>query len=235
MTVSWHLNDTTLTPILKTTTVLYRNEVGELPTLPNKEGYEFIGWFTTKNGGDQVTEHTVITSNVTFYARRRAIEYPITYNMNGHGSPNPMNSQTYTIDTGKYTPEPAADVEGWTFSRWSPEYIPENNVGDFVFVAIWDRYVEIQDYFGSQEFQDTLDEVNEEYPIDITPVDDEQYSEIMESLQTDPFPESHDETIEWALREDPSAVRMNWSELNPPLSEEEIQEFSDDEFLERAD
>ena len=142
--------------------------------------------------------------------------------MNGHGSPNPLNLQTYTVETGKYTPEPPEDVEGWTFSRWSPEYIPENNVGDFVFVAIWDRYVEIQDYFGSQEFQETLDEVNEEYPIDITPVDDEQYSEIMENLQTDPFPESHDETIEWALREDPNAVRMNWSELNPPLPEEEI-------------
>ena len=137
MTVKWHLNDHSTSPIFKTTTVPYRNEVGELPTPTSQEGYEFIGWFTAENGGDQVTEHTVITSNVIFYARRRIIEYPITYDMNGHGSPNPLNLQTYTVETGKYTPEPPADVDGWRFEGWTPASIPAGSTEEFTFTAIW--------------------------------------------------------------------------------------------------
>ena len=41
--------------------------VGTLP-VPIKEGYQFDGWFTEATGGTQVTENTIITDDITFYA-----------------------------------------------------------------------------------------------------------------------------------------------------------------------
>ena len=180
MTVTWHLNDNTLTPILKTTTVLYRNEVGELPTPTSKEGYEFIGWFTGANGGEQVTEHTVITSNVFFYARRRAIEYPITYNMNGHGEVSSMAYSTYTVEMGNYAPPDPNEVEGWTFTGWSPSSIPTGTTGAFTFTANWteDQQDEPSEtpssYLEDEELQTEFNEIDNQFPI---PPDDENIDE----------------------------------------------------------
>ncbi len=42
-------------------------EIGSLP-IPTRLGYDFDGWFTELTGGQQITEHTVITGPVTFYA-----------------------------------------------------------------------------------------------------------------------------------------------------------------------
>ena len=42
--------------------------VGELPT-PTREGYNFLGWFTAFEGGDAITSTTIITANMTIYAR----------------------------------------------------------------------------------------------------------------------------------------------------------------------
>ena len=41
--------------------------VGELPE-PTRSGYTFLGWFTLALGGTPVTEETVVTGDVTFYA-----------------------------------------------------------------------------------------------------------------------------------------------------------------------
>ena len=41
--------------------------IGALPT-PTRDGYTFLGWFTAANGGEQVTESTVVTGNMTLYA-----------------------------------------------------------------------------------------------------------------------------------------------------------------------
>lgn len=49
--------------------VVSGEKIGELlPTAPAKEGYEFKGWFTKKNGkGTQVTENTTVTANMDAY------------------------------------------------------------------------------------------------------------------------------------------------------------------------
>ena len=41
--------------------------IGTLPE-PVRSGYTFTGWFTAANGGTKVTEATVVTGNVTYYA-----------------------------------------------------------------------------------------------------------------------------------------------------------------------
>ena len=42
--------------------------VGELPEA-TRDGWDFVGWFTAKTGGSQVTAATVVTKAVTYYAR----------------------------------------------------------------------------------------------------------------------------------------------------------------------
>lgn len=74
---------------------------------------------------------------MTYTAQWNIIAYPITYDMNGHGQPNPSNLQTYTVETGEYSPAAPAEVEGWTFTGWTPTSIPAGNTGAFTFTATW--------------------------------------------------------------------------------------------------
>ena len=46
--------------------------IGSMPT-PEAEGYEFVGWFTAKAGGTQVSASTKVTANVTYYAHWQAV------------------------------------------------------------------------------------------------------------------------------------------------------------------
>lgn len=50
--------------------VTYASTYDSLPT-PTRTGYKFIGWYTSKSGGNKITSSTVvwITSNQTLYAR----------------------------------------------------------------------------------------------------------------------------------------------------------------------
>lgn len=51
-------------------TVTYSSTYGELPT-PTRKGYKFLGWFTSKTGGTQITSDSLvtITSDQTLYAQ----------------------------------------------------------------------------------------------------------------------------------------------------------------------
>lgn len=54
-----------------TNTTLYAQwanvAAGTLAT-PAREGYEFVGWFTAANGGEQIDETTIVSENITVYA-----------------------------------------------------------------------------------------------------------------------------------------------------------------------
>ena len=41
--------------------------IRDLPT-PTRNGYDFVGWYTAKNGGTRVTEQTIITGKITLFA-----------------------------------------------------------------------------------------------------------------------------------------------------------------------
>ena len=51
-----------------TVNLAYNSTLGTLPTA-TRMGYEFTGWFTEPTGGTQVTSSTVVTRDVTYYAR----------------------------------------------------------------------------------------------------------------------------------------------------------------------
>lgn len=48
-----------------------------------RAGYAFVGWFTAATGGEEVTPDTVVTGDVTYYARWQANAYTVTFHANG--------------------------------------------------------------------------------------------------------------------------------------------------------
>lgn len=90
--------------------------VGELPSGVTRYGYSFDGWFTTSSGGTKVTEATVVTGNVTYYAHWSVIVCTITYDANG-GEPTPA---AFTKNMGKALGTLAGNVkrEGHAFVGW---------------------------------------------------------------------------------------------------------------------
>ena len=68
-----------------------------------KNGYTSLGWFTSQEGGELVTEIPVnSTGNITLYARYQIDTYTITYILND-GTNNPSNPGEYTVETENIT------------------------------------------------------------------------------------------------------------------------------------
>ena len=81
-----------------------------------KEGYTFGGWYSEDTFENAVTEIALgSTGDKTLYARFTAIEYNITYNLDG--GTNGANPETYNIED---TPFALADAskDGFTFDGW---------------------------------------------------------------------------------------------------------------------
>ena len=45
----------------------YSSQIGLLPE-PSRDGYAFKGWYTEKDGGQRISENTIVTADVTYYA-----------------------------------------------------------------------------------------------------------------------------------------------------------------------
>ena len=56
--------------------------VGSLP-VPSWSGHTFSGWFTEASGGRQVSDSTVVTGDVTYYAQWGSVLYKIIFDANG--------------------------------------------------------------------------------------------------------------------------------------------------------
>lgn len=90
----------------------------KLPT-PELQGHRFLGWYSAKNGGEEINEETVFLKNTALYARWIPV-FTLTYDANG-GSGAPAaevveddgNSYTFTV----------SDVipvrEGYSFLGWA--------------------------------------------------------------------------------------------------------------------
>ena len=50
-----------------TRNIAYNQKIGTLPEA-TRNGYELVGWFTSKDGENQITKDTIITEDITFYA-----------------------------------------------------------------------------------------------------------------------------------------------------------------------
>jgi uncharacterized repeat protein (TIGR02543 family) len=87
-------------PASQTRTVTDGSSLGSssMPPAPSRGGYSFTGWYTTA-GGSEFTAGTIVTGNITVYARwtlDTSIQYTVTFDADG-GSPA---SQTKTVTNG---------------------------------------------------------------------------------------------------------------------------------------
>ena len=114
----------------KTKVVMYNKLYGELPSVGERTGYTFAGWFTEKeeDQGERVTEETTVPtkSDHTLYAHWTVNSYSITFNFN-NGGKNEERSFDYN-ETIVYPVN--MTKEGHSFNGWSPkpERMPAENV-----------------------------------------------------------------------------------------------------------
>ncbi len=115
-TITFNANAGSVTESSKEVT--YDQAYSELPT-PTKNGYNFVGWFTSKTGGTQVTSSTIvkITAAQTLYARWSA-KTDITYTVK-HWQQN-VNSLDVPKNETNYTLVETESLRGTTDATVSP-------------------------------------------------------------------------------------------------------------------
>ena len=102
-------------------TVVKNAAVGELPTpmVPNlaDSGFgEFLGWFTAKTGGAQISADTIVTKDVTYYAHWKYFRYVV---LDANGGELPDEYWWPFIENGAPVDSlPDASRPGYTFDGW---------------------------------------------------------------------------------------------------------------------
>ena len=96
-TVSFNANGGTTPTASKTVT--YGGTYGELPT-PTRQGYKFLGWYTTTTGGSKVesTSTVSITENQTLWAQWEVMT--IMRVVEGSGTTTDTYTQVYVVENG---------------------------------------------------------------------------------------------------------------------------------------
>lgn len=109
-----------------TTSQTYNGVALALPT-PSRNGFKFLGWFTSKDGGTKISDATYTPDDdITLYAHWRG--YTVTYNVDGG---NAIDSQTYagealTLPSAKKS---SSLMKKYTFDGW---YTDANGGGTFI-------------------------------------------------------------------------------------------------------
>ncbi len=123
---------------------------GNYPSLPtaSRRGYDFLGWFTERDGGMLINESSLLTSpeNHTLYAHWRLSTYNITWELDG-GTAQDSHPSTYTYSIPTDVSALALPVkDGMVFAGWyrtdgSTEVfvreISSDTVGDITLTAKW--------------------------------------------------------------------------------------------------
>jgi uncharacterized repeat protein (TIGR02543 family) len=120
--------------------------VGALPGQPQKSGFNFAGWWTAPDGGgEQFTETTTVTADLTVYAWWSAEPtYTVTFESNGGTA---VGAQT-VVEGGLVTEPPEPTRSGYIFGGWyadagltTPWDFATNTVNaDITLYARWDSY-----------------------------------------------------------------------------------------------
>ena len=99
-----------------TKTIYYGQLYGTMP-VPERENYDFVGWFTSKAGGEQITAETPVTTlaNQTLFAHWSESQFTVTFDAN-NGQVSPT-SKTVTFGD-KYGEIPVPTRSGFTFLGW---------------------------------------------------------------------------------------------------------------------
>lgn len=75
----------------------YNDTVGTMPSL-TRDGYTFVGWYDTPEGGNKIDVDTKVKGDIQYYAHWKTNTYTITYNLNG-GTLSGDAPTSFTIET----------------------------------------------------------------------------------------------------------------------------------------
>lgn len=114
-------NSTEASPAI--TTTVYNTSVGTLPSNPARTGYTFVGWYsdTACTTGNEFGATTLVTTNITVYAKWTINQYVVTYDRNNTDinstDANPAISMVaYNTSVGTLPSKPTRI--GYTFGGW---------------------------------------------------------------------------------------------------------------------
>ncbi len=128
--------------------VRYLSKMGTLPTPANRNGYDFVGWYTQKNGkGEKITANTVC--NFTTYTTLYAYWSPKSYTAYiDWGEGNGVASYSFTWGTPFTPPTPTVVPTGKRIDYWysmenstiwqAGEDILINRAGDINLYVAWE-------------------------------------------------------------------------------------------------
>lgn len=102
--------------------VKFDSTYGTLPT-PARTGYTFAGWYTSANGGTNITYSSVVnvTSNHTLYAHWKNNAYTIRYYGNGNTG-GATDNTNHTYDVWGNLARNGFTREGYNFAGWNTQY-----------------------------------------------------------------------------------------------------------------
>ena len=120
--------------VIASTTVKDGDKVALPDTVPTRTGYKFVGWFDAKDGGNEITADTVVSSDMTIYAHWERIipSYKVSYDTNGGNE----HYDTETVKEGDKIKLPAAPTrDGYKFVGWFDAKDGGNEITDSTVVS----------------------------------------------------------------------------------------------------
>ena len=128
--------------------VIHLNQAYGTLATPEREGYTFLGWFTSADGGTQITASTTATNqnDITVYAHWSLNTYSLSFNANGGtGAPAGINNINY--GTSVQIPANQLTNGDYLFLGWSEEQgssFADYEAGDSIYIdenttlyAVW--------------------------------------------------------------------------------------------------
>jgi uncharacterized repeat protein (TIGR02543 family) len=97
--------------------VLRNTPVGRPVPDPVKTGYTFDGWYTNAGLTAVYNFSSIVTDNITLYAKWNPITYTVAYNANGGTGTTANSSHTYDVD--KNLTANGFTYTGYTFAGWA--------------------------------------------------------------------------------------------------------------------
>ena len=96
------------------------DEIGELPTPGEKEGYNFDGWYTEPNGaGIKINSSTKPSSSTEYYAYYTPKDYTVIFNSNADDADGTMSNEIMTYDTSKDLTSNSFNRVYYEFAGWN--------------------------------------------------------------------------------------------------------------------
>ena len=121
-------------------------QIGTLPEAPTRLGYTFTGWFTSENGGSEVTATTEPSGGTIYYAHWTEKYVTVSFNSDGGSSVSSIPVQEGSTFANSNINIPTSTKDGYDFNKW---YDSNNNelttstviMSNITFTADWIRKV----------------------------------------------------------------------------------------------